>query len=96
MAVLWDGQAIVLPFDNEPGNERAFDQATIHESGGVAGAVGVRHPIRRSGDHRFAELTISVDGQSNVASAHRIADQVEGRLRDSLHLDEVTVHVEPC
>jgi divalent metal cation (Fe/Co/Zn/Cd) transporter len=31
-----------------------------------------------------------------VASAHRIADQVEDRLRDSLHLDEVTVHVEPC
>jgi divalent metal cation (Fe/Co/Zn/Cd) transporter len=37
-----------------------------------------------------------VDGQSNVASAHRIADQVENRLRDSLQLDEVTVHVEPC
>jgi divalent metal cation (Fe/Co/Zn/Cd) transporter len=31
-----------------------------------------------------------------VASAHRIADQVEDRLRDNLQLDEVTVHVEPC
>jgi len=37
-----------------------------------------------------------VDGQSNVTNAHRIADQVENRLRDSLQLDEVTVHVEPC
>jgi divalent metal cation (Fe/Co/Zn/Cd) transporter len=31
-----------------------------------------------------------------VASAHRIADQVEDRLRDNLQLDQVTVHVEPC
>jgi divalent metal cation (Fe/Co/Zn/Cd) transporter len=31
-----------------------------------------------------------------VTSAHHIADQVEDRLRDKLHLDEVTVHVEPC
>jgi cation diffusion facilitator family transporter len=79
-------------------DERAFDQATIQREAegvnGVISAYAIRS--RRAGDRRFAELTIAVDGQANVASAHRIADLVEGRLRDSLQLDEVTVHVEPC
>jgi cation diffusion facilitator family transporter len=79
-------------------DERAFDQTTIqHEAEGVNGVVSA-YAIRsrHAGDRRFAELTISVDGGADVASAHRIADEVEGRLRDSLQLDEVTVHVEPC
>ncbi len=79
-------------------DERAFDQATIQREAegvnGVVSAYAIRS--RRAGDRRFAELTIAVDGRSNVASAHRIADQVEDRLRDSLELDEITVHVEPC
>jgi cation diffusion facilitator family transporter len=79
-------------------DERAFDQATIRREAegvdGVVSAYAIRS--RHGGDRRFAELTISVDGNADVASAHRIADQVEGRLRDSLQLDEVTVHVEPC
>ena len=79
-------------------DERAFDRSTIQrEAEGVSGvmsAYAIRS--RRAGDRRFAELTISVDGGSDVASAHRIADQVEDRLRDNLQLDEVTVHVEPC
>jgi cation diffusion facilitator family transporter len=79
-------------------DERAFDQTTIQrEAEGVSGVVSA-YAIRsrHAGDRRFAELTIAVDGQSNVANAHHIADQVEDRLRDRLQLDEVTVHVEPC
>jgi cation diffusion facilitator family transporter len=79
-------------------DERAFDQATIQreaeEITGVVSAYSIRS--RHAGDRRFAELTISVDGQANVADAHHIADQVEDRLRSRLQLDEVTVHVEPC
>jgi cation diffusion facilitator family transporter len=79
-------------------DERAFDQSTIQREAervsGVISAYAIRS--RHAGDRRFAELTISVDGGSNVASAHRIADQVEDRLRNTLQLDEVTVHVEPC
>src|ERR671920_1332858 len=79
-------------------DERAFDQATIRREAegvdGVVSAYAIRS--RHAGDRRFAELTISVNGAADVASAHEIADQVEGRLRDSLQLDEVTVHVEPC
>src|SRR3954468_19654668 len=79
-------------------DERALDQATIQrEAEGVTGVVSA-YAIRsrHAGDRRFAELTIAVDGSSNVASAHLIADQVEDRLRDTLQLDEITVHVEPC
>jgi cation diffusion facilitator family transporter len=79
-------------------DERAFDQTTIkREAEGVDGVVSA-YAIRSrlAGDRRFAELTIAVDGGSNVASAHHIADQVEDRLRGNLKLDEVTVHVEPC
>jgi cation diffusion facilitator family transporter len=79
-------------------DERAFDQATIRREAegvnGVVSAYSIRS--RRAGDRQFAELTIAVNGAADVASAHRIADQVEDRLRDSLQLDEVTVHVEPC
>jgi cation diffusion facilitator family transporter len=79
-------------------DERAFDQATIQreaeEVEGVVSAYAIRS--RHAGDRRFAELTIAVDGQKNVTSAHQIADQVEDRLRDNLQLDQVTVHVEPC
>jgi hypothetical protein len=79
-------------------DERAFDRTTIQREAerveGVVSAYAIRS--RHAGDRRFAELTIAVDGRSNVASAHRIADQVEDRLRDHLQLDEVTVHVEPC
>src|SRR4051812_48491037 len=79
-------------------DERAFDQTTIQREAegvdGVVSAYAIRS--RHGGDRRFAEVTISVDGKADVASAHRIADEVECRLRDSLQLDEVTVHVEPC
>jgi cation diffusion facilitator family transporter len=79
-------------------DERAADQTAIQQEAegvdGVVSAYSIRS--RHAGDRRFAELTISVDGGANVASAHRIADQVEDRLRDNLQLDEVTVHVEPC
>jgi cation diffusion facilitator family transporter len=79
-------------------DERAFDQNTIqHEAEGVEGVVSAYSiRSRRAGDRKFAELTIAVDGRADVASAHRIADHVEDRLRVSLQLDEVTVHVEPC
>jgi len=61
---------------------------------GVQNVYGIRS--RGPSDLRYAEVTIAVDGQANVASAHAIADQVEERLKRDLRLHEVTVHVEPC
>ena len=79
-------------------DERAYDQATIQKEAegvdGVISAYAIRS--RRAADLQFAELTIAVEGSADVTSAHRIADHVEERLKESLQLDEVTVHVEPC
>jgi len=79
-------------------DERAYDEGTIRAEAeavtGVRAAYAIRSRIAAT--RRFAELTISVDGASDVASAHRIADAVEARLHAGLDLDEVVVHVEPC
>lgn len=79
-------------------DQRAYDEGTIRgeaeEVAGVRSAYAIRSRVAAT--RRFAELTIAVDGASDVASAHRIADAVEARLQDRLELHEVVVHVEPC
>lgn len=79
-------------------DERAYDAQTIRREAervpGVQAAYSIRS--RAAANTLFAELTIAVDGRSDVTSAHGIADAVEDRLRDTLQLQEVVVHVEPC
>lgn len=79
-------------------DERVYDENTIRRE--AEGVEGVRsaYAIRSRGAPtlRFAELTIAVDGAADVESAHRIADQVEERLRTQLELHQIVVHVEPC
>ena len=76
----------------------AVDEATIRQEAegveGVRSAYGIRS--RTAAALSFAEVTIAVDGQENVAAAHRIADDVEQRLRGHLGFYHVQVHVEPC
>ena len=76
----------------------AVDEATIRrqaeEVDGVRSAYGIRSRIAAA--LSFAEVTIAVDGEQNVAAAHRIADAVEERLREELGFYQVQVHVEPC
>jgi cation diffusion facilitator family transporter len=61
---------------------------------GVRSAYAIRS--RGAAGQAFAELTIGVNGELAVARAHDIADEVEGRLRQELALDQVVVHIEPC
>ena len=61
---------------------------------GVRSAYGIRS--RTAAALSFAEVTIAVDGAQDVATAHRIADEVELRLREQLGFNHVQVHVEPC
>lgn len=79
---------------------RALPDTTIRalaESvSGVKSAYGIRSRGGGGPQLRYAEVTIAVDRSANVAAAHAIADQVEERLKQDLHLREVTVHVEPC
>jgi cation diffusion facilitator family transporter len=69
-------------------------QGTAEGVHGVKSAYRIRS--RGAPPLRYAEVTISVDRQANVADAHAIADEVEERLKDALQLHEVIVHVEPC
>ena len=69
-------------------------QKTAERVPGVKSAYGIRS--RGPSDLRYAEVTIGVDREADVAAAHAIADQVEERLKRDLQLHEVTVHVEPC
>ena len=69
-------------------------QALAETIGGVKRAYGIRS--RDAAHTRYAEVTIAVDRNANVAAAHAIADEVEDRLKRDLRLHEVTVHIEPC
>ena len=69
-------------------------QQTAQAVPGVKGAYSIRS--RGPSDLRYAEVTIAVDRNANVESAHAIADEVEERLKRDLQFHEVTVHVEPC
>lgn len=61
---------------------------------GVQSAYAIRS--RSASGVVFAELTIGVAGSLQVDEAHVIADAVEERLKASLQLDHVIVHIEPC
>ncbi|HSM17689.1 MAG TPA: cation diffusion facilitator family transporter [Gemmatimonadales bacterium] len=79
-------------------DQAAVDGAAIRRAAtqipGVRDAYDIRS--RAAAAKRFAELTITVDGSESVATAHEIADVVEERLRTTLDLHEILVHVEPC
>ncbi|MGH6691955.1 MAG: cation diffusion facilitator family transporter, partial [Gammaproteobacteria bacterium] len=70
-------------------------QALVERVDGVKGAYGIRSRGGHGTQVRYAEVTIAVDRDANVAAAHAIADEVEERLKRDLALTEVTVHVEP-
>jgi len=75
----------------------AVPAGTIRTSAeAVRGVRSAYHIRSRTGAQvRYAEVTIAVDGRTDVETAHQIADQVEQRLKDDLALQEVVVHVEP-
>jgi len=83
-------------------DERAIPERAIRHTAqgvdGVKSAYDIRSRGGRGGGAgvRYAEVTIAVDRDANVAAAHAIADKVEARLKQELELNTVTVHVEPC
>jgi cation diffusion facilitator family transporter len=60
---------------------------------GVQSVKGVRS--RRTGGAAAVDLIITVDAQLPTRRAHEIADRIETALRQQLHAQDVTVHVEP-
>ena len=79
-------------------DERAVPRDAIQSAAEAVSGVERAYDIRSRGGSnvRYAEVTIAVDRNANVAAAHAIADAVEQRLKRDLQLNEVTVHIEPC
>jgi len=46
------------------------------------------------GDHRELTFHIRLRGTMDIASGHRVAQQIESRLREEMEI-EATIHVEP-
>ncbi len=65
----------------------------------VSGTEGVMKTesvqMRRSGSDIFAEVTISLKGNSTFEEAHRISADVEKNIKQSIANSKVTVHFEP-
>ena len=78
-------------------DSRAVEPARIEslalEVQGVRSAYQIRSRGRRG--ERFAELTIAVAPDLDVATSHAMADEVEDRVATALGAREVVVHVEP-
>lgn len=79
-------------------DHRAVDPVRIEdlalEVDGVRAAYGIRSRGRRG--ERFAELTIALDPDLDVATSHSIADEAEQRIAHALGARDVVVHVEPA
>ena len=70
--------------------------ALIETVGQVDGVLEVRRVRSRSmGDAAAADVVIGVDAGLTTEESHVIADAVEGRLRESFGIEDVSVHIEP-
>ncbi len=78
-------------------DERAVHPEHIRRVAEDVDGVHAAYAIRSRGGsgHVFAELTIGVDPQLDVALSHELADRVEHEVSESVGADRVVVHVEP-
>ena len=91
----WEIVRSALPsLVDQVAREPAAIRSASEEVPGVRSAYAIRS--RSAAGAAFAELTIGVHGTLQVDEAHAIADAVEARLKQSLKLDHVIVHIEPC
>ena len=51
--------------------------------------------MRRSGDVIFADITISLRGDTSFDEAHEISNNAEGNIKDKISNAEITIHFEP-
>ena len=51
--------------------------------------------MRRSGDTIFADVTISLRGDTSFDRAHEISSDVEKNIKDKIPNASITIHFEP-
>ncbi len=67
-------------------------------AGDVEGVVEIEKcRVRKAGLHLALDIHVVVDGDISVRCGHRIAHEVEAKLRNSQHrINDVVVHIEPA
>ena len=51
--------------------------------------------MRKSGDTIFADVTISLRGDTSFDKAHEISDEVENNIKNEIQNSSITIHFEP-
>ena len=60
------------------------------------GVVGIGPVLmRKSGDTIFADVTISLRGDTSFDKAHEISDEVENNIKNKIQNSAITIHFEP-
>ena len=88
--------AVIIHF--EPSWDDVPDDAKIHDiAREVAGVRGVHNvSTHRIGGKTYADLHVMVDRECDLASAHKISEAVEDKIRAGIGgMEHVTVHLEP-
>ncbi len=99
LVVAWTGYRIIRDTIPTLVDERGVDASVIRA---VIADIPLVREVRRVRSRStpsgmlFAEVTVGIRGETSVAEAHRLADEIESRLETALGPSEVTVHVEPA
>jgi cation diffusion facilitator family transporter len=99
LIIAWSGFQILRQSIPILVDERAIDAHDLRALVlGVPDIVDVRNVRSRStaSGQLFAEVTISVSGNTPVEEAHRLADAVESAIEREFGTSQVTVHIEPA
>ncbi|MFP6759976.1 MAG: cation diffusion facilitator family transporter [Alphaproteobacteria bacterium] len=87
--------ALDMLMDRElPDDDRARIRALAMEHEAVSDLHDLR--TRRSGADVFIQLHLELDGDMPLLQAHRIADQVEARIKEAFAGAEVLIHQDPA
>jgi cation diffusion facilitator family transporter len=83
-----------------------LDRSLPDEERRVIGGVMDRHRdlfcgyhhlrSRRSGNQRYIEMHLLVQGEAHVADAHALTDHLQDEIRRELGPATVAIHIEPC
>lgn len=59
------------------------------------GAYHSRLRTRKSGDHKYIDFTIFVNGDTSVKNAHDVCNEIEDRINANMKISDINIHIEP-
>ena len=86
-------RTIDVLLDKAPAHMRETIYSLISNTEGVCTIHKLR--VRTSGNMVFSDMVISVDSDLSVEEAHKIANNVEHKIRSAFPNSDVIIHIEP-